>query len=181
MEQNASKSVLVSAAIIAKDEEQHIGRLLESLKGRVGQVVLIDTGSSDRTVEIAKAHGAIVIHSPWRNDFSYHRNEAIEACDGIWILICDCDDEIVDTDFAETRMMLASGNVTPVLLVRYALQYPDGKNISRCDARCPAKPYPRVPPCSPLGPHGAQRSVMPSATGIVSEPRQAIPLSANIG
>ena len=127
---DCQENVLISAAIIAKDEEEHIGRLLESLVGLVDEVVLIDTGSSDRTIDIAREFGATIIRSPWAGDFSYHRNEAIEACNGKYVLIVDADDEVVDTDFNETRTMLAGGEVTDVMMVRYRITYPSSAGIT---------------------------------------------------
>ncbi len=64
----------VSACLIVRDEAAHIGDCLDSLKGHVDEVVLVDTGSIDKTVEIAAARGARVFHMAWRDDFSLARN-----------------------------------------------------------------------------------------------------------
>lgn len=87
--------ILLSACLMVRDEEHNIGRCLQSLKGIVDEVVLVDTGSIDRTVEIAKEYGARVYQHPWQNDFSLHRNQSISYAKGDWILIVDADEEIV--------------------------------------------------------------------------------------
>lgn len=82
----------ISACMIVKDEEQFLGQCLESLKGTVEQIVIVDTGSTDRTVEIAKEHGAEVHHFNWCDDFAAARNFALEQVRGDWILILDADE-----------------------------------------------------------------------------------------
>jgi glycosyltransferase involved in cell wall biosynthesis len=81
-------------------------------------------------VEIAKSYGARVLHSKWRNDFSYHRNEAIAAAKGLWIFICDADEVVVDTDVNETRFHLEHSPLNPILMATQRLLYPDGKKIN---------------------------------------------------
>ena len=75
--------------------------------------MVVDTGSSDRTVEIAKAHGAKVFHYAWRDDFSDARNETIRRSTGQWVLILDADERLViDSDkIASFRRSLQ--NFTP--------------------------------------------------------------------
>ena len=87
--------MLISAAMIVKNEEKNLGRCLNSIKDFVDEIVIIDTGSEDRTPEIAREYGAKVIFSPWRYDFSFHRNESIEECSGDWILVIDADEELI--------------------------------------------------------------------------------------
>ena len=82
----------ISACLIVKDEEQFLGQCLESLKGTVNQIVVVDTGSTDRTIEIAEEHGAEVHHFDWCDDFSAARNFALEQARGDWILSLDADE-----------------------------------------------------------------------------------------
>lgn len=84
----------LSAAIIAKDEEQHIVRCLQSIRRVVDEIVLVDTGSSDRTVELAQPLVDKLLVEPWRNDFSWHRNHSFAQCTGDWILQIDADEEL---------------------------------------------------------------------------------------
>ena len=83
---------LVSATLIAKDEERHVGACLQSLRGRVDEIVVVDTGSRDRTREIAHAHGARVIEARWNEDFSEARNLALDHARGQWALYVDADE-----------------------------------------------------------------------------------------
>ena len=85
----------ISACIIAKNEEALLPQCLASIASWVDEIVLVDTGSTDRTMEIAKEYGAKIYQHPWQNDFSLHRNQSIEYATGDWILIIDCDEQIV--------------------------------------------------------------------------------------
>lgn len=84
----------VSLCMIAKNEEQTIQRAIESTRGLVDEIIVVDTGSTDSTLAIAKKLGAITYSSPWTKDFSYHRNQslALATCD--WILFLDCDEAL---------------------------------------------------------------------------------------
>lgn len=86
----------VSACLIVRDEEEWLGRCLESLRPWVDELCVLDTGSSDRTVEIARAHGARVRHSPWEDDFAAARNGSLEMASRRWILIVDADEELTE-------------------------------------------------------------------------------------
>jgi glycosyltransferase involved in cell wall biosynthesis len=85
---------LLTAALIARDEERHLPDCLASLEGVVDEVVIVDTGSVDRSVAIARAHGARVFHSPWCNDFSAPRNVGLDQARGRWILCIDPDERL---------------------------------------------------------------------------------------
>jgi glycosyltransferase involved in cell wall biosynthesis len=84
----------VALVTIARDEERSIGRLIESAKNLVDEIILLDTGSRDRTVEIARAAGAKVHHFHWVDDFSAARNKALEKTTAPWRLILDADEWI---------------------------------------------------------------------------------------
>ena len=88
----------VSVCLIAKDEETQIGACLDSVSEFAYEVILVDTGSTDRTVAIAEAKGARVIHHPWRDDFSDARNVSLEHATGDWVFIIDADERINSED-----------------------------------------------------------------------------------
>lgn len=80
--------------IIAKDEEHQISRCINSAKPSVDEIVVVDTGSTDRTVQIARELGAKVYETEWQDDFSLARNKSMEHATGEWILFLDCDEEL---------------------------------------------------------------------------------------
>jgi glycosyltransferase involved in cell wall biosynthesis len=102
----------ISLCLIAKNESRYLDGCLESVKGIVNEIVLVDTGSSDDTVAIAERHGARIFHSPWKNDFAAARNESISHATGDWILVLDADERITE----DTRELLREVcyNVKPI-------------------------------------------------------------------
>ncbi len=89
-----STSSSISACLIVKNEEANLARCLKSLSGAVDQIIVIDTGSSDRTVEVAQEFGAEVGSFSWSDDFSAARNQALIRANGPWILWIDADEEL---------------------------------------------------------------------------------------
>ncbi len=87
----------ISLCMIVKNEESCLGRCLKSVHEYVDEIVIVDTGSTDRTVEIAKSYSARIYHHPWENDFSKHRNQSISYARGRWIFILDADEECIVT------------------------------------------------------------------------------------
>lgn len=88
-------NLILSACLIVKNEEHFLGQCLESIKNYVDEIVVVDTGSTDSTVEIAQSFGARVYAHPWDNNFSKHRNQSIGYARGKWILYIDADEELV--------------------------------------------------------------------------------------
>lgn len=86
--------------MIVKNEEKHLEGCLKSVAGIADEIVVVDTGSTDRTIEIAKNYGASVFHFNWINDFSAARNFSLSKSNGDWILYLDADE----------RLMPESGN-----------------------------------------------------------------------
>ena len=88
----------ISLCMIVKDEEEFLPGCLESVKEAVDEIIIVDTGSTDRTVEIAKSYGAKVYFHPWENDFSKARNYSISYATGDWIMYLDADEELFKED-----------------------------------------------------------------------------------
>jgi tetratricopeptide (TPR) repeat protein len=82
----------VSLCMIARDEERFLPQCLECVRDAVDEIVLVDTGSTDRTVAIAESFGAKVLHTRWDDDFSTPRNLGLAAATGDWILVLDADE-----------------------------------------------------------------------------------------
>lgn len=81
----------IGVSIIAKNEEQMIGACLESVKD-ADEIIVLDTGSEDKTVEIASKYAKVLTHYKWNDNFSEARNEAQKHCTTDWIVIIDCDE-----------------------------------------------------------------------------------------
>jgi tetratricopeptide (TPR) repeat protein len=95
----------LSAAIIVKDEAEHLDACLASLHGLADEIVVVDTGSTDRSVAVAEAHGAVVAHEPWQGDFATPRNRGLDLATGDWILYVDADERARgDFDAVRTRL-----------------------------------------------------------------------------
>ncbi|MDY7035214.1 MAG: glycosyltransferase [Thermodesulfobacteriota bacterium] len=82
--------------MIVKDEESSLGRCLESIKDEVDDIIIVDTGSKDRTVDIARRYTAKIYHHPWENSFSRARNQALKYAQGDWVFQLDADEELSD-------------------------------------------------------------------------------------
>jgi len=82
---------LLSVAIITKNEEDRLPKLLEALKGWADEVVVLDSGSSDRTVEIARSWGAKVFVEEWKG-YGPQKQSAFEKTTGKWVLFLDADE-----------------------------------------------------------------------------------------
>lgn len=94
-----AKKLPISVCMIVRNEEKNLPAALESIRDRVGEVVIVDTGSSDRTMEIAREFGAHLLESPWRDDFSRPRNLALQAASCDWILTLDADQRIAPSSW----------------------------------------------------------------------------------
>lgn len=97
----------ISQAMIVKNEEKNIERALSWGKGVVSEQIVVDTGSTDRTVELAKSMGAKVFSFPWRDDFSLARNFAIEKCKYPWIVMLDADEYFSKEDAGKLKNAIA--------------------------------------------------------------------------
>jgi Flp pilus assembly protein TadD len=84
----------LSCCIIARDEEESIERAIGSVRELADEVIVVDTGSADRTPDLARRSGARVVHFRWRDDFSEARNRALAEAAGSWILVLDADEEL---------------------------------------------------------------------------------------
>lgn len=87
-------TMLLSAIMIVKNEEENLLRCLESLRNACNEVIVIDTGSDDKTVEIARTAGARVDFFPWNGDEAAARNCAVAQARGEWLFMIDADEEL---------------------------------------------------------------------------------------
>lgn len=96
----------LSLCMIVKNEENTLSRCLESVKDIVDEIILVDTGSTDSTVEIAKSYGAKIFFYKWDNSFANARNYSLSKASKDWILIMDADDELVREDKDKVALLI---------------------------------------------------------------------------
>jgi len=106
----AAPGTSVALCMIVKDEEQPLARCLASCRPLVHQLIVVDTGSSDRTRHIAELFGAQVIGLPWQDDFSAARNGAIERATADWVLVMDADEAISPRDYQLFKDLLLNAS-----------------------------------------------------------------------
>lgn len=96
----------ISLCMIAKNEEKVIGNCLKSAVDLVDEIILVDTGSTDKTIEIAQDFDAKIYNYKWNDNFSIPRNISIAKASCDWILILDCDEEIIVPNISDIKYIL---------------------------------------------------------------------------
>ncbi|MCE1189394.1 MAG: glycosyltransferase [Ignavibacteria bacterium] len=99
----------LSVCLIVKNEETYLEECLRSVQSVAGEIVLVDTGSTDHTLEIAERNGCRIFSFPWTNHFAEARNYALRQCTKEWILYLDADERLVPDSIPELRKILDSG------------------------------------------------------------------------
>lgn len=99
---------LISVCMIVKDEEANLDRCLRSVRPIADEIVVVDTGSRDSTVEIARRYGAKVSHFEWCDDFAAARNAALKQATGRWVLQMDADEELAVEATRSIRRIVGS-------------------------------------------------------------------------
>lgn len=115
----------ISVCMIAKNEDNHIEECLKRLKPCKFEVIVVDTGSVDRTVEIAHRYADKVFHFAWCNDFSAARNFSIQQASNDWVLIIDCDEYLENVNLAELEEATNRNSHSVGMIVRnnpYSIQ-----------------------------------------------------------
>ena len=93
----------LSLCMIVRDEEEMLPRCLTAVKDAVDEIVIVDTGSTDSTIEIARSFGAHVIEQPSTGSFSDARNTSFDAATSDWVRYLDADEVLVAEDVAKLR------------------------------------------------------------------------------
>ncbi|MFQ6539904.1 MULTISPECIES: glycosyltransferase [Aphanothece] len=137
---------MLSLSMIVRNEALRLERCLTSVAGFVDEMVLLDTGSTDDTVAIAKRCGAVVHSMPWPGDFAPARNEALRRVGGDWVLVLDADEQLLESAHAPLREWMRQPDVLLVNLLRFergARQSPYS-SVSRLFRRHPALHWSRA-------------------------------------
>ena len=107
------RPVRLSQCMIVKNEEKNIEKALSWAKGHAFEQIVVDTGSTDRTVEIAESMGAKVYHFDWISDFSAAKNYALEQATGNWIAFLDADEYFSSEDAKKLMILLKQIEADP--------------------------------------------------------------------
>ena len=97
---------LITLAMIVRNEERYLEDCLKSAVDVVDEIVLVDTGSNDKTKEIAEKYNARIFDFPWNDDFASARNHAIKQSTGEWILYLDADERLDGGSKDDIRLAL---------------------------------------------------------------------------
>ncbi|MBI2661516.1 glycosyltransferase [Candidatus Woesearchaeota archaeon] len=100
----------LTLCIITKNEEKYLEQCINSVKSIADEIVVVDTGSTDRTKEIAKAFNAKIIDFKWQDSFSAAKNEAISHATKEWILVMDADEVIEGNDLEKIKGAIKEPN-----------------------------------------------------------------------
>jgi glycosyltransferase involved in cell wall biosynthesis len=100
---NLPENPKLSVCMIVRDEEKNLPRCLKSVERVADELVIVDTGSKDNTLIIARDFGAKVFHFEWCDDFSAARNVSLKHAHGDWILSLDADEELVESSVAQLK------------------------------------------------------------------------------
>ncbi|MGR3294280.1 MAG: tetratricopeptide repeat-containing glycosyltransferase family 2 protein [Candidatus Scalindua sp.] len=119
----------LSLCMIVKDEEKFLPMCLDSVKDYVDEIIIVDTGSTDKTVEIAHSYNAKIYHHPWENSFSKARNYSLSYATSDWILILDADEELEKEDACKLREVIKDNEVNVIKLPVF-YKSKGGKNLS---------------------------------------------------
>ncbi|HXU33393.1 MAG TPA: glycosyltransferase [Thermoanaerobaculia bacterium] len=111
--------MLLSVCLIAKNEERFLTGALASVREVADEIVLVDTGSSDRTIEMAREHGCRVLQEPWRDDFASARNVGIAAARGRFLLCLDADERLVRSEGLRATLLAAPPEIGGYFLERH--------------------------------------------------------------
>lgn len=108
----------LSLCMIVKNEAENLLRCLDSVKDVVDELVVLDTGSTDATVQIAASYGATVHHFTWCDDFAVARNQALQHVTGDWVLVLDADEVLAADVVPVLRQVMQQENAIVINLVR---------------------------------------------------------------
>ncbi|BAZ52155.1 glycosyl transferase family protein [Nostoc sp. NIES-4103] len=115
---NDDSPMSLSLCMIVKNEEATLPQCLSSVKNVVDEMIVLDTGSSDRTPDIAKQFGAKVHHFEWCNNFSTARNAALKHVTGDWILVLDADETLSLSIIPQLKAVIQSEEYLLINLIR---------------------------------------------------------------
>lgn len=108
----------ISACYIAKNEAENLAKSIKSLKNQVNEIVVVDTGSTDNTIVVARRLGARVYSFPWQDDFSKARNFALSKAKGEWLVLLDADEYFTAKTAGNIRQVIRQAQQADGLLIQ---------------------------------------------------------------
>lgn len=97
----------LSVCMIIKNEEKYLAKCLDAIKDHVDEIIIVDTGSTDKSKEIAKNYTGKIYDFIWSNDFSKARNFSISKCENNWVLVLDADEIVTGFDKKEIAQFMS--------------------------------------------------------------------------
>ena len=106
----------ISLCMIVKNEEKYIAACLKSAALLVDEIILVDTGSTDSTLEIAEGFQARIFHYPWKENFAHARNYSLAQATGEWILVLDADEALYHEDIEKLKHIVRTTTANAISL-----------------------------------------------------------------
>ena len=113
-----ARALKISACYIVKNEAKNLAKSIKSLKNQVNEIVVVDTGSTDNTITVARKLGARVYSFPWQDDFSKARNFALSKAKGDWLILLDADEYFTDKTAGNIRQVIRQAQQADGLLIQ---------------------------------------------------------------
>lgn len=111
----------ISACLIVKNEAELLPNCLHSIKNAVNEIIIVDTGSTDNTIDIAKNFGAKVYNHPWNDSFSEARNHCLNYASGDWILQIDADEELEQADIPKLQHAINNPEYNAIIVAIHSI------------------------------------------------------------
>jgi len=127
--------VTLAACIIVKNEENNLEKCLNSIRDFIDEIIVVDTGSDDKTKEIAKRLGAKVFDFKWTNDFSAARNFALKQTSCDWVLQLDADEILAEGEGAKIRELTKRDDICGAILQIHNKFENESKNFFHTNLR----------------------------------------------
>ena len=128
----------ISLCMIVKNESDHLADCLKSVQELAREMVIVDTGSSDQTIEVARSCGARVYSFTWNDDFSAARNHSLMYAESEWIMVLDADEVIDEDDHPRIRQLIEDDRADGYRLMQRTYQH----QSARADWKILANPTP---------------------------------------
>lgn len=113
-----ARALKISACYIVKNEAKNLAKSIKSLKNQVNEIVVVDTGSTDNTIVVARKLGARVYNFPWQDDFSKARNFALSKAKGDWLILLDADEYFTAKTAGNIRQVIRQAQQADALLIQ---------------------------------------------------------------